>query len=65
MDRKPNPIVEHLSRAFGSQAEVARVLGLERSSVNRWTSVPARHHRALLEEAKRRRIQLKQADLVA
>jgi len=65
MQDKPNPILEHLTRVFGSQAEVARIVGLDRSSVHRWSSVPARHHRALLEEARRRRIALRQSDLVA
>jgi hypothetical protein len=58
-------VIQHLARVFGSQAEVARILQINKSSVWRWTSVPARHHRRLLEEARRRRIALKQADLVA
>jgi hypothetical protein len=58
-------VVDRLAHIFGSQAEIARICGIDKSAVVYWNSVPARHHRRLLDEAKARRKRLTHADLVA
>lgn len=57
---------------FGGHAAVAEMLGLNVSSVHRWTyskadggtggSIPMRHIESLLSKAKERRIKLKLSD---
>jgi hypothetical protein len=66
MDKNPkrSPVLHRLAALFGSQAEVARIVGRDKSTVARWTSVPSQHHRRLLEEASARRIPLRHSDLV-
>jgi hypothetical protein len=58
-------VVDRLAHIFGSQAEVARICGVDKSSVVYWNAVPVKHHRRLLDEAKTRRKRLTHADLVA
>lgn len=64
-ERRNTEVVEHLARVFGSQSEVARVVGVDKSTVNRWNHVPAKYHRRLLDEARSRGVALNHADLVA
>jgi hypothetical protein len=61
---KRSPVLDRLVERFGTLAEVGRIVGRDKSTVCRWTSVPAQHHRRLLEEARARRVALKHADLV-
>jgi len=58
-------VTHRLAEVFGSQAEVARILDLDKASVSRWQNVPAKHHARLLAEAKRRKLRLTHADLIA
>jgi DNA invertase Pin-like site-specific DNA recombinase len=64
-EKRKTEVVSRLAKAFGSQAEVARLLGIDKSTVTRWANVPAKYHRRLLDEAKRRKVALSHGDLVA
>jgi hypothetical protein len=64
-EKRNTSVVEHLARVFGSQAEVGRIVGVDKSTVNRWNHVPAKYHRRLIEEARNRGAALAHADLVA
>lgn len=58
-------VVDRLTEVFGSQAEVGRLCGIDKSTVNRWDNVPAKYHRLLLDAARTSRKRLSHADLVA
>lgn len=71
----PMTPAEIVIEVFGSRSEVARILEIVPSAVSRWTrdregggcggDIPnMRYVRALLVEAKRRGLRLKEADLV-
>lgn len=64
-EKRKSGVVDRLAQVFGSQAEVARILDVDKSTVNRWVRVPAKYHVTLLDEAKRRKVRLNQLDLVA
>jgi hypothetical protein len=57
-------IVHKLGEKFGSQAEVARICGVDPASVCRWLRVPVKHHSALLRAARERKISLDHMDLI-
>lgn len=63
--KRSSHVVTRLAEVFGSQAEVARICGIDKSSVTYWNSVPVKHHRVLLDAARDRRRRLTHADLVA
>lgn len=64
---------EYVIETFGSGSEVARVLGVDKSTVSRWKipkdrkgtngSIPQKYWGTLLSEAKTRRITLTLSDL--
>lgn len=58
-------VVDKLMKVFGSQAEIGRICGIDKSTVNRWNNVPAKYHRKLLDAAKKAGQQLAHADLIA
>ena len=57
-------IAKKLAEVFGSQSEVARICGVDKSSVTRWKHAPAKHHARLLNEARRRKLALTHKDLI-
>jgi len=47
--------LDQLAKAFGRKKDAAAWFGVTPSAFSQWRYVPARHHRRLLEHAKRRK----------
>lgn len=71
-DKTANP-VETLIKAFGSNAEISRILDVNKSTITRWGyskerngtggKIPQKHWQTLLKEAKKRKVKLSLRDL--
>lgn len=60
-----NPVETVIEAYGGNVSEVARVCGVDRSVVKRWTdNVPAKHQAPLLDDAKSRGLNLTAEDIV-
>ena len=70
--KNSNP-VETLIKAFGSNAEISRILDVNKSTITRWGyskerngtggRIPQKHWEVLLREAKKRKVKLSIRDL--
>ena len=47
--------IDELGAAFGSKSELARFVGVTRSAVSQWETLPSRYHRLMMEHARRKR----------